>query len=260
MLKFGGQTIYLRAWLRFIAGVMLCGALSSCTSMAQQADVSALATEVETMAKVMTEELRSQGETLASVQAGNANQTMQFNEALSALQLSLAAELDKCLPQIITNQTVSEQKCPTSTVETTSDRMVLGELERVRIDPPGMVTEARMDTGAQSSSLHAENITPFERDGEDWVRFDVMNGDEKLTIERPVERYVRVFQQSDKEGSRRAVVRMRILLGNLSDTFEFTLADRSHLENVMILGRNFLTDIAVVDVGRQFVQSAPLKP
>ena len=54
-----------------------------------------------------------------------------------------------------------------------------------------------------------------------------------------------------------AVVRMRLVLGNVQDSFDFTLADRSHLENVMILGRNFLTDIAVVDVGKQYVQPLP---
>ena len=70
-------------------------------------------------------------------------------------------------------------------------------------------------------------------------------------------RHVRVFQQSDKAGTRRPVVDMRILIGNISDTFEFTLADRSHLEHNMILGRNFLTDLAVVDVGQKYVQRLP---
>jgi len=50
------------------------------------------------------------------------------------------------------------------------------------------------------------------------------------------------------------VVELRLYLGNVKDTFEFTLADRSHLEQGMILGRNFLTDIALVDVSRKFVQ------
>jgi hypothetical protein len=50
------------------------------------------------------------------------------------------------------------------------------------------------------------------------------------------------------------VVALRIALGDVQDTFEFTLADRSHLENEILLGRNFLKDVALVDVGRQFVQ------
>ena len=50
---------------------------------------------------------------------------------------------------------------------------------------------------------------------------------------------------------------MRIIVGNVTDSFEFTLADRAHLEHDMILGRNFLTDLAVVDVGREYVQPRP---
>jgi hypothetical protein len=72
-------------------------------------------------------------------------------------------------------------------------------------------------------------------------------------------RYVRVFQQADPEGSRRPVISMRLRLGDVQDTFEFTLADRSHLNYQILLGRNFLTDVALVDVGRQFVQP-PYKP
>ena len=43
-------------------------------------------------------------------------------------------------------------------------------------------------------------------------------------------------------------------LGDVEDVFEFTLADRSHLDYEMLLGRNFLTDVALVDVSRKFIQ------
>lgn len=148
----------------------------------------------------------------------------------------------------------------TRRVTVNDDKMVLGEVEHVWIDPPGANTTARIDSGAASSSLHAENVTEFERDGADWVRFDVLINDVETTIERPVEKYVRVYQQSDKEGTRRAVVDMRIFIGDLQETFEFTLADRSHLEQGVILGRNFLTDIAIVDVSKQYVQPAYERP
>lgn len=136
------------------------------------------------------------------------------------------------------------------------DKMVLGELEQVWIDPPGFSLHARVDTGATSNSLSAEELVEFERDGEDWVRFVVMANqiDEPITIERRVVRHVRVFQQADPEGTRRPVVNLRLTLGDVQDTFEFTLADRSHLNYQIILGRNFLTDVALVDVGKQFVQ------
>ncbi len=137
--------------------------------------------------------------------------------------------------------------------------MVVGEMERVWLEPPGTTLIARVDTGAHSSSLHAENLVEFERDGEDWVRFDLILDDEIKTLERRVVRYVRVYQQADPEGTRRPVVTMRLRIGDVHDSFEFTLADRSHLDFQLLLGRNFLTDMALVDVGKQFVQT-PYQP
>jgi hypothetical protein len=143
------------------------------------------------------------------------------------------------------------------TIVVSDDKLIVGELERVWIDPPGVSIVARVDTGAQSSSLHAEKLVSFERDGDDWIRFDVQLDREVRTIERKVKKFVRVFQQADREGSRRPVIEMRLTLGDVEDVYEFTLADRSHLDYEMLLGRNFLTDIALVDVSRQFVQQPP---
>ena len=232
----------------FLLGWVLMG----CNGLAQQQDVQALQSSVTTLseelkARETTEALLSeQGATLAALQAavaelGGTISTQvgdQINQVCRPVPV-LATE--ECRPEVVLHD----------------QRMVVGEVERVRVEPPGFITSARIDTGAQSSSLHAQNITEFERDGDDWVRFDVIDKDLNVTIERPVEKYVRVFQQSDKDGSRRPVVKMRILIGNVRDTFEFTLADRSHLQHNMILGRNFLTDIALVDVGRQYVQPLP---
>jgi len=155
------------------------------------------------------------------------------------------------------------QACePSSDVRTiivSSDKLVVGEVERVWIDPPGAHIVARVDTGADSSSLHAEEMVEFERDGRRWVRFNVKLDSEVVTIERPIKRFVRVLQQADPEGSRRPVVDLRLRLGNVTETVDFTLADRSHLNYEMLLGRNFLTDVALVDVGKQFVQP-PVAP
>ncbi len=152
-----------------------------------------------------------------------------------------------------TNQCGANQ--PIQTVVMRGDKMVVGELEQVWVEPPGSFLIARVDTGANSSSLHAENLVEFERDGDDWVRFELtfLNGDNAV-LERPVTRYVRVYQQADREGTRRPVVAMRIRLGDVQETFEFTLADRSHLDQQILLGRNFLANMALVDVGKQFVQ------
>jgi outer membrane murein-binding lipoprotein Lpp len=147
-----------------------------------------------------------------------------------------------------------EPKVEVRTVTVSSDKLVVGELERVWIEPPGASLVVRIDTGADSSSLHAEDLVEFERDGARWARFSVAFEGGPVTLERPIKRFARVVQQSDPKGSRRPVVDLRVRLGNVRETVDFTLADRSRMDNEMLLGRNFLTDVAVVDVGQQFVQ------
>ncbi len=65
-----------------------------------------------------------------------------------------------------------------------------------------------------------------------------------------------MVQQADPKGTRRPVVNMRVRMGDVEDSFDFTLADRAHLNYQIILGRNFLADVALVDVGQRFVQPA----
>ena len=136
-------------------------------------------------------------------------------------------------------------------------KMTVGAVETIRITPPGISVPARVDTGADSNSLTATDLVYFERDGDDWVRFDVAVDAGAHTIERKVLRHVRVLQQSDVEGTRRPVVVLRVQIGDLFGSFEFNLSDRTHLRHPVILGRGFLMDTMLVDVSRQFVQPLP---
>lgn len=138
------------------------------------------------------------------------------------------------------------------------EKLVVGEIENVRFDNLGMVLRARIDTGAATSSLHAYGVRRFQRDGDNWVRFtidDPVTG-EPLVLERPRSRRVRILQAGTEDPSIRPVVELRVTLGNSSQTAEFTLADRSGLEFPVLIGRNILRDLIVVDVSK--TDAAPL--
>lgn len=235
-----------------IITLLCCG----CAQTAQQEALDALRGDMATLQVSVGD---SQTELAGMQAASGADQSYievqidQLHNAIGALSQTV---LSACEQTPIENDSECPERPerPRPIIMATGDKMMLGEVERVWIVPPGLSVIARMDTGASSSSLHAANITTFERDGDDWARFDIGNADTSVTIERPIKKYVRVFQQADKVGSRRPVVEMRLFLGDVTDTFSFTLADRSHLEHDMILGRNFLTDIAMVDVAKQFIQ------
>lgn len=144
------------------------------------------------------------------------------------------------------------------------NKMVLGELERVWLQPPGVSLTARIDSSAAGNSVQADELVEFERDGEQWVRFrvrtDAGNGaPAERAVERVVLRYVRTFVPGDNTGTRRPVVALNVRLGDVHNNYEFTVTDRVRTDHQMVLGRSFLTDTALIDVGQQFVQP-PFRP
>ena len=132
------------------------------------------------------------------------------------------------------------------------EKQLVGEKEHVLLNGLDIVVEARMDTGAATASLDARDIQIFERNGEDWVRFTVYNPEtrEPIEVERKRSRRVHIVQSGDDESQRRPVVEMRITVGKITQNAEFTLVDRSNLELPMLIGRNILRDVMLVDVSR----------
>ena len=241
-----------------VAAILLMG-MSGCTQLPPQKplqDVENRLVYVQTQLADTQNQLRSMQEHEYSVEAEMAGQISALMTSVDNMGEAFIATCRKYASPVpsSTNQDCDAPKA--AVVVADSGKMLLGEIEHVWVAEPGFQITTRIDTGASSSSIHATDVTEFERDGKDWVRFNVKAKDKQVSLERPVHKYVRVFQQADKEGSRRPVVELRIRLGDVQDTFEFTLADRSHLTHNMIIGRNFLTDIALVDVSRKFIQPA----
>ncbi len=147
-------------------------------------------------------------------------------------------------------------------VPVAKDKLVLGSVETFSIEPGGVSLDSLIDTGAPTSSLSVKELTPFERDGKDWVRFKLAPPDAKddpVSIELPVKRYVRVSRPGF-EPQRRPVVEMSLTVGEVTHMVEVNLTDRSSLDYVLLVGRNFLKDAAVVDVARRNVQGLPKLP
>lgn len=136
-------------------------------------------------------------------------------------------------------------------------KAVLGRNEWVWFELLGRNLKARVDTGALSSSLNATDLRPFERDGQSWIRFrvpDEEHPDGGEIYEAPLLRYVRIRQASSEELDRRPVIKLKVRVGELSGDTEFTLTSREDMLYPALLGRNFLRDVAIVDVARKFVQ------
>lgn len=149
-------------------------------------------------------------------------------------------------------------------VPVAKDKLVLGTVETVSVEPGGLSLDSVIDTGSSTSSLSAKELTPFERDGKDWVRFKLLppgdgKEDEPVTIELPIKRYMRVARPGF-ESQRRPVVEMNLTIGDVTHMVEVNLTDRGNSDYLLLIGRNFLKDAAVVDVSRRNVQGPPKIP
>lgn len=155
------------------------------------------------------------------------------------------------------NPTFANSFCPpVQTASQYEGKMIVGSVEWVYISQPKFYYKARVDSGASTSSIHAKNITRFERNGKKWVRFELPNDDKTAsqTIEAPLVRSVAIRQASQTEAEQRPVVRLTVILGSMQHESEFTLTDREKMDYPVLIGRTFLRDIALIDVGRSMIQ------
>lgn len=148
--------------------------------------------------------------------------------------------------------------------QTRSGMVTLGSLERVYIDVVQSYFIARVDTGAATSSINAIDMQKFERDGKKWVKFHVSDIDvpveERKWIESPIIRHVKIRQASLEELERRPVVELWVKIGSVHEKAQFTLTDRTQMDYPILLGREFIQDVAFVDVSRDYIESkAPKK-
>jgi hypothetical protein len=146
------------------------------------------------------------------------------------------------------------------------NKEILGRNEWIGLPDVGTYLKARIDSGASTSSLSAIEITRFERDGDNWVRFKLgLNETDSVVdsvrdewIEAPLERRVRIIQASGEDS--RPVISQMMTLGPLRERVQFTLNDRTHLDHPVLLGRRFLMDIAIIDVAEQYLHERPEFP
>ena len=72
---------------------------------------------------------------------------------------------------------------------------------------------SRIDTGAETSSVDADHVVSFERDGEKWVAFNLVNREtgEKHRFEKKIKRQPTVKRINGSE--ERVVVMMDVRMG-----------------------------------------------
>lgn len=146
-----------------------------------------------------------------------------------------------------------------------SSPYVLGWKEHVAIPEWGLRLRAKLDTGARTSALHVRDL---ELEGGDIVpghrvRFDVVLGTRSRPEHHPIETVIvgrRRVRDTGARAEQRAVVRTRLIVGEIDTEADITLTDRSGMNFRMLLGRTTLAGHCVVDPSHGYLagRSAPL--
>ncbi len=132
-------------------------------------------------------------------------------------------------------------------------KTIIGRVEWVTLMAPDIPLRARVDTGAQTCSLHAESIKEKEIDGERYVEFTTL--DEKLKPHRLMKKVVEETRVRSTSGrsEKRYVVEMTLRFGEKKLSVGVNLNDRKKLRHRFLVGRNLLLGDYVVDVSQSRV-------
>ncbi|WP_371188920.1 ATP-dependent zinc protease [Thalassotalea maritima] len=141
-----------------------------------------------------------------------------------------------------------------------SDKMIIGHIENLDLPELGITQlTARVDTGAQTSSLHVDNIQRTQQDGKPAISFDIhpeIHNVDKTKRCTAVLIDVRKIKSSNAQVEQRYVIQTKAILAGYHWDIEITLTDRSDMTYLMLLGRQALRGHFLVDVSSPFIVSS----
>jgi hypothetical protein len=128
---------------------------------------------------------------------------------------------------------------------------LIGWREDVRLPELDVgILVAKVDTGARSAALHAENIVIKGN----RVSFTMELGGRRQRLDAPLAGAKRV-KSSNGHSEIRAVIETTIEVGHYSFDAEVTLTDRADMGVPMLLGRSSIKGRFIVHPGRSFLIS-----
>ncbi|WP_417369245.1 30S ribosomal protein S6--L-glutamate ligase [Flavobacterium beibuense] len=141
------------------------------------------------------------------------------------------------------------------------DKVIVGSEEWCSFPALGIpAIKARVDSGAKTSALHAININPFLKDGDNWVKFDInpIQNNTKTVIhcEAPLIDK-RIVKSSSGYREKRYVIKASLQVGDTMWEVEVTLTNRDSMGFRMLLGREAMSGRLLVDPEQKYLLGQP---
>jgi len=136
-------------------------------------------------------------------------------------------------------------------IDADSLKQIVGATEVVFVEEANLSFKARVDTGAKTSSIHAENIE-LDLSGDPRgkpISFDLVT---KEGLSRKIETRVSsvIKVRTSEMAEHRYVVPLLMKWNDSKKTVLVTLNDRAKMEYRLLLGRNWLHGDFIVDVDK----------
>lgn len=129
-------------------------------------------------------------------------------------------------------------------MKTTPARKIIGRIELVDLPEWNFNDlEAKIDTGAYTSSLHCHDLEAFKQDGKNWIKFYLLDPDHESYNEQEIRMPVhdqREVKSSNGETELRYFIRTKVIFFDEAYDIEFSLTDRSAMKYPLLIGRKFL--------------------
>lgn len=145
----------------------------------------------------------------------------------------------------------------------TSKQKTIGWREWVSMPDLGIVeVKAKVDTGADNSSLHAFNIERFVEDGVDMVRFEIHPRQRKRKPSVDCVAQIVGERKVKNPGGRselRPVIRTKLVVAGEELDALVNLTTRDEMTFRMLLGRRTVRNHFLVDPGRSYIGGRPTR-
>lgn len=134
---------------------------------------------------------------------------------------------------------------------------IIGRLESVDFPEWDLFgIDAKIDTGAYTSSLHCHHIKPYKENEEDYVKFNLLDPSHETYNDKlfkmPVHR-TKVVKSSNGETEERFVVKTKVKIFDKLLSTELSLTDRSEMRYPVLIGRKLINGRFLVDVSRKYL-------
>lgn len=121
---------------------------------------------------------------------------------------------------------------------------------------------ARVDSGAKTSSIQASEIETIKKDGEKWVRFVVYpleaNSHNSIQCEAKLVGK-RFIKSSSGVSEERYIIQSAVTIGEDTFDIELSLASRNTMKFRMLLGRQAMSGRYLINPGKTHLQEKKSK-